>query len=59
MGVTLAEMTNSREWNQKRPPPEVRQDHHWRNWDTNPPSKFLTQNCSYLKEMQGQKWSRA
>jgi hypothetical protein len=48
MGMTLAEMPNSGEMETKE----------LRNGATHLSSKFLTQNCSYLKEMQGQKWSR-
>ena len=35
-----------------------RQGPMWRNRVTNPQSKFLFQNCSCLKEQQGQKWRR-
>jgi len=44
-------------WNLKRPPLGVRQGPQSWDWDTNPLSKILTQNCSCLKEMQGPKWS--
>ena len=30
----------------------------WRNGDTNPSTTFLTPNCSCLKEIKHQKWSR-
>ena len=54
MQVTLAEMLNSGGMkpeeitfsSQTGPPVE--------GWDTNPSTKFLTQNCSCLKEIQGQ-----
>jgi hypothetical protein len=36
----------------------VRQDTWWRNKDTNPPTKFSTQNCSCEKEIQEEKWSK-
>jgi hypothetical protein len=60
MQVVLAKMPNSAVdwWNLKRPPPVDRQAPQWRDRVTNLPSKFLTQNCSCLKEQQGQKWSR-
>jgi hypothetical protein len=58
MLVTLAKILNSLEMELEIPPSVNRQTLQWRNWDTNLPSKFLTQNCFLLKEMQGQKWSR-
>jgi hypothetical protein len=45
-------------WNLKRLLPRVRQDPQWRDGDTNPPIKLLTQNWPFLKEMQRQRWSR-
>jgi hypothetical protein len=41
-------------WNPKKPPPVTRQDHQWKNKNTNPSTKCLTQNESHLKEMQEQ-----
>jgi hypothetical protein len=58
MQVILAKMPNSGRGNSKSPPSINRQGPKWRNKDTNPQLKFLTQNCSCLKEMQGQKWRR-
>jgi hypothetical protein len=40
------------------PPPVDRQGFKWRDGVNNPQTKFLTQNCSCLKEPQGQKWRR-
>jgi hypothetical protein len=54
--MILAEVPKVGRWNLKRPPPVDRQSQ-WKDEDTNPPSKVLTQNYSCLKEMQGQKWS--
>jgi hypothetical protein len=42
----------------KREPPVDGQDLEQRDRVTNPQSKFLTQNCSCLKKLQGQKWRR-
>jgi hypothetical protein len=53
MWLTLAEVPNSGDMEPK-PPTIVRQSAHWRDGDTNLPSEFLIQNCSCLKEIQGQ-----
>ena len=45
-------------WNLKRPAPGVRQDPLWKDRDINTPTKLSTPNCSYLKEMHKQNWSR-
>jgi hypothetical protein len=47
-----------RRGNSKSLPPVDRQGLKRRDGVTNPLSKFLTQNCSRLKELQGQKWRR-
>jgi hypothetical protein len=48
MLATLVEMPNSEEMNLKKPPPVARQNAQWRYGD-------IIQNCSCLKEIQGQK----
>jgi hypothetical protein len=40
--------------NSKSPPTIDRQGLKWRDWVTNTQTKFLTQNYSCLKELQGQ-----
>ena len=40
------------------PPPEHRQGPQQKDGDTNQPSRFVTQNCSCLNEILGQRWSR-
>ena len=47
---------NGQQWKSKSPPPADRQGLKWRDGLTK--SKFLTQNCFCLKELQGQKWRR-
>jgi len=57
-GMTLAKTPNKGE----REPVETTSSRQaWppvEGWGYPPISKFLIQNCSWLKEMQGQKWSR-
>ena len=50
---------NSEDMDLMRPPLIAMQDWQWRDKDTNPPTKLLTLNQFCLKEMQGQKLSRA
>jgi hypothetical protein len=57
LGITLVKMPNNGERELSLPPAD-RQGLKWRGRVTNPQSKFLTQNCSCLKELQGQKWRR-
>jgi hypothetical protein len=38
--------------------PYIRQGLKWRDRVTNPQSKFLTQNHSFLKELKGEKWRK-
>jgi hypothetical protein len=57
MGMALVERLNSGDME----PEETtlsRQGPQWSNRVINLPSTFLTQICSCMKEMQGQKWSR-
>jgi hypothetical protein len=56
LGVTLAKMPNIRE--KELEESTSRLFLKWRDRVTKPQSKFLTQNCSCLKELQGQKWRR-
>ena len=58
LGVTLAKMPNNRERVPGKSTSVDKQGPKWRDGVTNPQSKFLTQNCSSLKELQGQKWRR-
>jgi hypothetical protein len=58
MGMTLAEMPNSGEMEPEETTSSRQTGPQWRDGVTNLPLKFLTQNRSCLKEMQGQKWSR-
>ena len=58
LGVTLAQMPKIGRRNLKSLPPVDRQGLKWRDRVTNLQSKILTQNCSCLKELQGQKWRR-
>jgi hypothetical protein len=60
MGVTVAKIPNidEREIKSKSPPPVDIQGLKERYRVTNSQSKFLTQNCSCLKELQGQQWRR-
>jgi hypothetical protein len=58
MGMTLAETHSSGMWKLKRPPPVARQEPHWKNRDTNPPTDLLTENLPCLQEIQAQIWSR-
>ena len=44
--------------NSQSPPPEERQGIKWRDGFTIPLSKIMNQNCSWLKELRGQKWRR-
>jgi hypothetical protein len=53
--VTLAEMAIHVEMEPKRLPSIDRHDTQKRHLATHSTSKYLIQNCSYLKEMQGQK----
>jgi hypothetical protein len=53
--MTLAEIPTKRRENPWRPYPEVRCGPPVDGWGHPPVSKFLTQNCSCLKEIQGQR----
>jgi hypothetical protein len=55
LGITLAEIPTVGRWNWKIPPAVDKRGLHLSQGPTYPSSKFLTQNCSCLKEMQGQK----
>jgi hypothetical protein len=56
--MTLAEMLNSWDMELEETVPSSQTGPQWRDGDTNPPIKLLTQNWSCLKEMQGQRWGR-
>jgi hypothetical protein len=58
VGMTLAKMPNSGERVLKSLPPGDRGYLKPRDRVMNPQSKLLTQNCSCLKKLQGQKWKR-
>jgi hypothetical protein len=55
---TLDEMPYSGERALVEPTSSKKTQHRVRDWVAIPQSKTLTQNCSCLKELQGQKWRR-
>jgi len=56
--MTLAEMPNSGEMEPEKNTSSRETGHQVEVWNHQPTFKILTQTCSCLKEMQGQKWSR-
>jgi hypothetical protein len=58
-GVILAKMPNSGERELESSHPMHRQSPKWREVNINLQSKFLTQNCSCLKELKRQNWRGA
>ena len=58
-GGTLDEMPDSRERELIEPISSRKTGHQVRDRVAIPQLKTLTQNCSCLKELQGQKWKRA
>ena len=46
-------LPNSEDMDLMRPPFIAMQDWQWRDKDTNPPTKLLNQNLSFLEEIQG------
>jgi hypothetical protein len=59
MGWTLGEMYYTEEREVVEPTSSRKTGHKMRNDFTIPQSKTLTQHCSCLKELQGQKWRRS
>jgi hypothetical protein len=59
MGMISVKMPNTGERGNLRSPPSVnRQGLKWKDMVNNPQSKFLTQNCSCLEGLKGEKWRR-